>query len=104
MSTHTLWNSDDAGHTIHAGGTFPYTFGRIQHGFRVRPDLCATENQFPPDRYIGKFFTDSLVHDRRALQLLVDVIGKVWEVTWSFMCHRLLFFFTASPNFVRLKV
>jgi len=25
----------------HGGGSFPYTVGRIQHGFLVRPDLCA---------------------------------------------------------------
>jgi aminocarboxymuconate-semialdehyde decarboxylase len=26
----------------HAGGSFPYTMGRIEHGYNVRPDLCAT--------------------------------------------------------------
>jgi predicted TIM-barrel fold metal-dependent hydrolase len=25
----------------HGGGSFPYTIGRMQHGFLVRPDLCA---------------------------------------------------------------
>lgn len=25
----------------HGGGSFPSTIGRIQHGFDVRPDLCA---------------------------------------------------------------
>ena len=31
-----------------SGGAFPYTIGRIEHGFNVRPDLCATENPFNP--------------------------------------------------------
>jgi aminocarboxymuconate-semialdehyde decarboxylase len=32
----------------HGGGAFPYTIGRIEHGFNVRPDLCATENNINP--------------------------------------------------------
>src|SRR5207244_4658177 len=28
----------------HGGGGFPGTFGRIEHGFQVRPDLCAVDN------------------------------------------------------------
>ncbi|MBS0570219.1 MAG: amidohydrolase family protein, partial [Proteobacteria bacterium] len=27
----------------HGGGSFPYTIGRIEHGFRMRPDLVATD-------------------------------------------------------------
>lgn len=30
------------------GGSFPYTIGRITHGFDVRPDLCAVENNVSP--------------------------------------------------------
>ena len=60
-----------------SGGAFPFTIGRIEHGFNVRPDLCAVENDVGPRKYLGKFYTDTLVHDQRALSLLVDVIGKV---------------------------
>lgn len=59
------------------GGSFPFTVGRIEHGHRVRPDLCAVDNQFSPRKYLGSFYTDSLVHDPAALKLLIDVIGKV---------------------------
>jgi aminocarboxymuconate-semialdehyde decarboxylase len=59
----------------HGGGAFPATFGRIQHGFAVRPDLCATENPIEPGRYLGRFYVDSLVHDERALRYLIDLIG-----------------------------
>lgn len=59
------------------GGSFPFTVGRIEHGHRVRPDLCAVDNQFSPSKYLGSFYTDSLVHDPFALKLLIDVIGKV---------------------------
>lgn len=59
----------------HGGGSFPYTIGRIKHGFDVRPDLVATDNTTSPEKYIGKFWVDSLVHDTKAFQFLVDVMG-----------------------------
>ena len=34
----------------HGGGAFPATVGRIQHGFNVRPDLCAVDNDIAPHR------------------------------------------------------
>lgn len=60
----------------HGGGSFPGTFGRIQHGFEVRPDLCATNTQTPPRALLGRFYVDSLVHDPVALRLLVDTLGS----------------------------
>ncbi|OQR66398.1 2-amino-3-carboxymuconate-6-semialdehyde decarboxylase-like, partial [Tropilaelaps mercedesae] len=60
----------------HGGGSFPYTLGRIQHGFKCRPDLCAVDNRHPPSSYVGRIYTDSLVHDDRALKFLIDVIGE----------------------------
>ena len=63
----------------HGGGSFPFTVGRIQHGYDVRPDLCAVECDVAPKEFLGKFYTDSLVHSKVALDLLIDVIGKVGE-------------------------
>ena len=45
------------------GGAFPGTVGRIEHGFEVRPDLCAIDNDRNARNYLGKFYVDSLVHD-----------------------------------------
>jgi aminocarboxymuconate-semialdehyde decarboxylase len=59
----------------HAGGSFPLTIGRIEHGFTVRPDLVAVDNAINPREYIGKFWIDSLVHDRNAMQYIMDVMG-----------------------------
>jgi aminocarboxymuconate-semialdehyde decarboxylase len=59
----------------HGGGGFPGTFGRIEHGFRVRPDLCAVDNAHSPRRYLGRFFVDSLVHDEDALHRLIRLMG-----------------------------
>ena len=60
----------------HGGGSFPFTMGRIQHGFDVRPDLVAVDNAIPPKEYAGKFWVDSLVHDKNAFQYLLEVIGE----------------------------
>lgn len=60
----------------HGGGAFPFTIGRIQHGYDVRPDLCATECSLGPEEFLGKFYTDSLVHSKKSLDLLIDVIGE----------------------------
>eukprot|EP01111_Echinosteliopsis_oligospora_P007039 TRINITY_DN2159_c0_g1_i1.p1 TRINITY_DN2159_c0_g1~~TRINITY_DN2159_c0_g1_i1.p1 ORF type:complete len:301 (-),score=66.99 TRINITY_DN2159_c0_g1_i1:113-1015(-) len=59
----------------HGGGSFPQLIGRIQHGFDVRPDLCAVKNTTPPKEYLGKFWLDSLVHDPALLQSLVKLVG-----------------------------
>lgn len=59
----------------HGGGAFPATIGRIDHGFNVRPDLCAIDNDKLPSTYLGKFWVDSLVHDRTALSYLISKIG-----------------------------
>lgn len=59
----------------HGGGEFPYTLGRIEHGFKVRPDLCAVDNDKSPREYLGKFWLDSLVHDADMLAYLVKLVG-----------------------------
>jgi aminocarboxymuconate-semialdehyde decarboxylase len=59
----------------HGGGSFPITLGRIQHGFEVRPDLCAIDCDIAPKDFIGKFFVDSLVHDKNSLEFLVHTMG-----------------------------
>ena len=52
----------------HGGGSFPGTIGRIEHGFAVRPDLCAVDNPHPVSKYLGQFWVDSLTHEPEALK------------------------------------
>jgi aminocarboxymuconate-semialdehyde decarboxylase len=59
----------------HGGGAFPYTLGRIEHGFRMRPDLVATDNARNPRDYLQRLFFDCCVHDQRALEYLIDTVG-----------------------------
>lgn len=59
----------------HGGGSFPATIGRIEHGFNVRPDLCAKDNPHNPRIYLPRIRLDSLVHDPAALELIVETFG-----------------------------
>lgn len=71
----------------HGGGAFPFTIGRIDHAFHVRPDLVAVDNPVNPRQYLARlddnghavsarFFVDSLVHDAHALELLIKLFGS----------------------------
>lgn len=67
----------------HGGGSFPGTLGRIEAGYRARPDLCAANDCKSPRVYLrdeaaarpARFFVDSLTHDADALRLLVRLFG-----------------------------
>jgi aminocarboxymuconate-semialdehyde decarboxylase len=65
----------------HGGGAFPFTIGRIEHGFHVRPDLCATDTRTNPREFLAhddvpaRFYVDSLVHDGEALHFLLKLFG-----------------------------
>ena len=59
----------------HGGGSFPSTLGRIEHGFNVRPDLCAVDNPNSPRKYLSRMYFDSLVHDEPTLEYLINLVG-----------------------------
>lgn len=59
----------------HGGGAFPYTIGRIEHGFNMRPDLVAIDNPRNPREYLDRLYFDSWVADDRALRYLLDTCG-----------------------------
>ncbi len=59
----------------HGGGSFPATLGRIEHGFSVRPDLCAVDNPHSPRNYLSRMYFDSLVHDASTLDYLINLVG-----------------------------
>ncbi|HEX6893095.1 MAG TPA: amidohydrolase family protein [Chryseolinea sp.] len=60
----------------HAGGSFLFTIGRIQHGFECRPDLVAIDNNVKPKHYLGKFWVDSVTHDELMLEYVLKLQGS----------------------------
>src|SRR5439155_19302249 len=65
----------------HGGGAFPFLIGRVDHAFRVRPDVVAAKNCTSPRHYLAhdgvpaRFYVDSHVHDADALRLLLKLFG-----------------------------
>ncbi len=57
----------------HAGGALPYLIGRLQHGWKVRPE-CRHLEQGPRD-YLRRFFYDTISHSQESLSFLIDHVG-----------------------------
>ena len=55
----------------HGGGFLPYQLGRLDHGYRVRPELRSRLTR-PPSAYLGNIYCDSITHNARALRFLID--------------------------------
>jgi aminocarboxymuconate-semialdehyde decarboxylase len=58
----------------HAGGIIPYTRGRLDHGYRVRPE-CRSAIPKRPSAYLKRVYFDTIAHDRDALAYLVRWAG-----------------------------
>jgi aminocarboxymuconate-semialdehyde decarboxylase len=58
----------------HGGGSFAFWLGRMENAWHKRHDVIGT-SEYPPSHYLGRFYTDSVVFDERALRLLVDTVG-----------------------------
>ena len=59
----------------HGGGSVPGTLGRIDWGYKCRPDIVATQTAVPPKRSIRNIYVDSITHDPEMLRKLVGVVG-----------------------------
>ena len=57
----------------HGGGYLGLCSGRIDHGWRVRPETHTTPAR--PSDYLNRIFFDSVVHDQRELQQLIAKVG-----------------------------
>jgi len=61
----------------HGGGAFPGTLPRIEWGYKCRPDLVAKHSSSSPMQLVkrGAIYLDSLTHDEKVLQQLIDMFG-----------------------------
>jgi aminocarboxymuconate-semialdehyde decarboxylase len=93
----------------HGGGAFLATLGRIDHGFNVRPDLCALRVKHPPSHYLDRIYIDSLVHDLDTLKFNIGKIGADrimlgsdcthdLDIFTLFICCPLSFFFFSGST------
>ena len=59
---------------VHAGGFMPFQIGRLDHGFRVRPETKATITA-APSSYLRRFWYDTITHAATPLKFLMDLVG-----------------------------
>ena len=61
----------------HSGGSFPATIGRIDWGYKTRPDLVAVDSKKSPSEYMASkaIYVDSICHDEEQLKYLVELCG-----------------------------
>jgi aminocarboxymuconate-semialdehyde decarboxylase len=59
---------------VHGGGFLPYQIGRLDHGWKVRPE-AKVKLARPPSEYLDRFFFDTITHHDGALAWLVQLVG-----------------------------
>lgn len=58
---------------LHGGGFLPYQIGRLDHGYRVRPESKGSAK--PPSEYLSRFWFDTITHAPVPLRFLADLAG-----------------------------
>ncbi|MFH1756432.1 MAG: amidohydrolase family protein [Pseudomonadota bacterium] len=59
----------------HGGGFVPYQIGRLDRGFRVRPD-CREIIKNAPSEYFKLLYFDTITHYPPALEYLIKTVGS----------------------------
>jgi len=60
---------------VHGGGFAPYQAARWTHGWEVRQEAKARLKS-PPQASLDRLLYDTVLHDQRPLQFLVDLVGS----------------------------
>ena len=59
---------------VHGGGQFPYIKGRLDHGYRERPEVRKRATK-EPSAYLGQIWFDTTTHWDPALRFLIQEFG-----------------------------
>jgi aminocarboxymuconate-semialdehyde decarboxylase len=68
----------------HAGGTFPWLIGRLDHGTKVRPEL--KHMKAPPSAYLRRFSYDTIGHNPTINLGLIRMVGADRVILGSDYC------------------
>jgi len=60
---------------VHGGGFVPFQIGRLDRGYRAKPDLAAKQATRLPSEYLSRLYVDTVVHSPAVLRFLVDTMG-----------------------------
>jgi aminocarboxymuconate-semialdehyde decarboxylase len=58
----------------HGGGALPALHGRLDRGFKQRPEINKVISK-PPTEYLKQFYFDTITHDAIVLKSLVELVG-----------------------------
>jgi aminocarboxymuconate-semialdehyde decarboxylase len=58
----------------HGGGFLPYTWGRLERGYRIQDSTLAKISK-PPSEYVRLLYFDTITHSRMALEYLIENFG-----------------------------
>lgn len=58
---------------VHGGGHLLYQIGRLDHGYKVRPETKTPKRM--PSEYLRNFYFDSLTHRPDSTSWLIDQVG-----------------------------
>ncbi len=74
----------------HGGGYTCFGIGRMDRGWRVRPEAREHIGQ-PPSAYLNRFYYDTITHSEQALRYIINAVGVervVFGTDWPYdMCE-----------------
>ena len=71
----------------HAGGVLPVLIGRMDQGWRTRPDLNRLSRQ--PSSYIQRFYYDTIAHSKTVMEFVVKEVGADRVMIGSDYCFAM---------------
>ena len=68
----------------HGGGALLILIGRIDHGWKVRPEI----KQLPkaPSAYLDRFYYDTIVHSKQIMEFVISTVGAERIMVGSDFC------------------
>jgi aminocarboxymuconate-semialdehyde decarboxylase len=71
----------------HGGGALPILIGRIDQGYRVRPEIKKMNVPRAPSEYLQRFTYDTIVHSRPIMEFIIREVGAERVMIGSDYCY-----------------
>jgi len=71
----------------HGGGALPILIGRVDRGYRVRPEIKKMNLPRPPSEYLQRFTYDTVVHSQPIMEFLIQEVGAERVMIGSDYCY-----------------
>jgi aminocarboxymuconate-semialdehyde decarboxylase len=71
----------------HGGGALPILIGRVDQGYRVRPEIKKMNVPRPPSEYLRRFTYDTVVHSKSIMEFVIREVGADRVMIGSDYCY-----------------